>query len=112
MHFNNVEGNISMDISELTRQNIMDALKYIDENGVPSRRGGHDYELVTEEGNRYPIKCVVEEAIYIASGTNKKIKSTKRLREQLKKLGFHIEIIKPNKAKQEKDSQKEKGKTK
>ena len=55
MNFNNVEGNISMDISELTRQNVIDALKYIDENGVPSRRGGHKYELVTEEGNRYPI---------------------------------------------------------
>ena len=97
-----------MDISELTRQNVIDALKYIDENGVPSRRGGHKYELVTEEGNRYPIKCVVEKAIYIASGTNENIGSTERLREQLKKLGFHIEIIKPNKAKQEKGQEERK----
>lgn len=107
MHFNNVEGNISMDISELTRQNIMDALKYIDENGVPSRRGGHDYELVTEEGNRYPPKYVAEEAIRLASGTKEKVDNGENLRIKLQELGFHIENTKTNKTMRKKNRKRE-----
>lgn len=96
-----------MDISELTRQNIMDALKYIDENGVPSRRGGHDYELVTEEGNRYPPKYVAEEAIRIASGTKEKVDNGENLRIKLQELGFHIENIKTNKTMRKKNRKRE-----
>lgn len=96
-----------MDISELTRQNIMDALKYIDENGVPSRRGGHDYELVTEEGNRYPPKYVAEEAIRIASGTKEKVDKGENLRIKLQELGFHIENIKTNKTMRKKNRKRE-----
>ena len=48
-----------MAIPEITRQNIIDAMKYIEENGVPSHRGIMEYELVTEDGVHYPPKYVV-----------------------------------------------------
>ena len=37
----------------------IEALKYIDENGVPFHNQSTKYELVTEDGKRYPPKYVV-----------------------------------------------------
>ena len=44
-------------------------MKYIDENGVPSYNQSVKYELVTEDGRRYPPKYVVAVADHLANGT-------------------------------------------
>lgn len=45
-----------MAIPKIEEQDIAEALKYIDENGVPSHHESTKYELVTAEGKKYPPK--------------------------------------------------------
>ena len=59
-----------MAIPKIKKQDIIDALKYIDENGVPSHNQSTKYELVTDDGNRYPPKYVVAIADHLANGTD------------------------------------------
>lgn len=58
-----------MAIPKIKKQDIIDALKYIDENGVPFHNQSTKYELVTEDGKRYPPKYVMAVADHIANGT-------------------------------------------
>lgn len=58
-----------MAIPKIKKQDIIDALKYIDENGVPFHNQSTKYEIVTEDGKRYPPKYVVAVAAHIANGT-------------------------------------------
>lgn len=87
-----------MAIPKLIEQNILDALKYIDENGVPFHNQSLKYELVTAEGKKYPPKYVIAVAVHLATG--KDITSdgfdAVEARNYLKNLGFTVE------AKQEK----------
>ena len=48
-----------MAIPKFKKEHIIEALKYIDENGVPFHNQSTKYELVTEDGKRYPPKYVV-----------------------------------------------------
>ena len=57
-----------MAIPKIKKQNILDALKYIDNNGVPAQNQSTKYELVTEEGKKYPPKYVIAVADHIANG--------------------------------------------
>lgn len=59
-----------MAIPKIKKQDIIDALKYIDENGVPFHSQSTKYELVTEDGKRYPPKYVVVVADHLANGTD------------------------------------------
>lgn len=59
-----------MAIPKIKKQDIIDALKYIDEDGVPFHNRSTKYELVTEEGKRYPLEYVVAVADHIANGTD------------------------------------------
>ena len=54
-----------MAIPKIKKQNILDALKYIDNNGVPAQNQSTKYELVTEEGKKYPPKYVIAVASLI-----------------------------------------------
>ena len=46
-----------MAIPKIKKQDIVAALKYINEkNGVPSPNQSTKYELVTEDGKKYPPK--------------------------------------------------------
>ena len=38
-----------MAIPKISKTDVLDALKYIDENGVPTQHSSVKYELVTEE---------------------------------------------------------------
>lgn len=58
-----------MAIPKFKREYIVEALKYIDENGVPSQNQSTRYELVTEDGKRYPPKYVVAVADHLKNGT-------------------------------------------
>lgn len=59
-----------MAIPKFKKEYIIDALKFIDENGVPFHNQSTKYELVTEDGKRYPPKYVVAIADHLANGTD------------------------------------------
>ena len=58
-----------MAIPELKEQDIREALKHIDEEGVPFRQRSTKYELVDENGERYPVRYVVAVASHLAKGS-------------------------------------------
>ena len=43
-----------MAIPKIEKHDIIEALKYIDENGVPSQNQSTKYDLVIENGKKYP----------------------------------------------------------
>ena len=47
-----------------------DALKFIDENGVPEHNTSVKYVLVSEDGKKYPPKYVVAVADHLANSTD------------------------------------------
>ncbi len=57
-----------MAIPKLKRQDILDALKFIDENGVPEHNVSVKYLLVSEDGKKYPPKYVVAVADHLVRG--------------------------------------------
>ena len=59
-----------MAIPKLKKQNIIDALKFIDEKGVPDHNASVKYALVSGDGKKYPPKYVVAVADYLANGTD------------------------------------------
>ena len=59
-----------MAIPKIKKQNVLDALKYIDQNGVPVQNQSTKYELVTEDGKKYPPKYVIAVAAHLANGTD------------------------------------------
>lgn len=58
-----------MDIPKIEEQDIIDALKYIDENDVPSYNQSMKYVLVTEDGKKYPPKYIIAVADYLTNRT-------------------------------------------
>ncbi len=59
-----------MAIPKFKKEHIIEALKYIDENGVPFHNQSTKYELVTDDGKRYPPKYVVAVAAHLANGSD------------------------------------------
>lgn len=82
-----------MDIPKIKEQDIIDALKYIDENGVPFHNQSTKYELVSEDGKRYPPKYVIAVAVHIANGTEVTTEGIHGIeaRSYLESQGFNIE---------------------
>ena len=59
-----------MAVPKVEEQDILNALKYIDEHGVPDKNKSTKYELVTEDGKKYPPKYVIAVADHHANGTD------------------------------------------
>lgn len=59
-----------MAIPKLKKRNIIDALKFIDEKGVPDHNASVKYALVSGAGKKYPPKYVVAVADHLANGTD------------------------------------------
>ena len=82
-----------MAIPKLKKQDIIDALKFIDENGVPEHNTSVKYVLVSENGKKYPPKYVVAIADHLANGTD--ISTTgfnaAEAKNYLEEQGFTIE---------------------
>lgn len=57
-----------MAIPKFDEKNIIEALKFIDENGVPDKNKSTQYVLVTEDGKKYPPKYVIAVADHIENG--------------------------------------------
>ena len=82
-----------MAIPKLKKQDVIDALKFIDENGVPEHNTSVKYVLVSENGKKYPPKYVVAAADHLANGTDISTESFDSVdaKNYLEKLGFSIE---------------------
>ena len=82
-----------MAIPKIKEQNIIDALKYIDENGVPFHNQSTKYELVSENGKKYPPKYVVAVAAHIANGAEITTEGFNAVEAKsfLENRGFNIE---------------------
>lgn len=82
-----------MAIPKLKRQDILNALKFIDENGVPEQNTSVKYVLVSENGKKYPPKYVVAVADHLANSTDISTESFNSVdaKNYLESLGFSIE---------------------
>ena len=83
-----------MAIPRISEQNIVDALKYIDEKGVPFHNRSTKYELVTEDGKKYPPKYVIAVAAHIATGEDISTEGFNAVeaKSYLQGQGFNIEV--------------------
>ena len=83
-----------MDIPKISEQNIADALKYIDEKGAPFHNQSTKYELVTENGKKYPPKYVIAVAAHIATGEEVDTEGFNAVeaKSYLQGQGFNIEV--------------------
>ena len=68
-------------------------MKYIDENGVPFHNQSTKYELVSEDGKKYPPKYVVAVAAHIATGAEISTEGFNAVeaKNYLESQGFNIE---------------------
>lgn len=57
-----------MAIPKIKKQDITAALQYIDVHGVPVQHQSTRYELITEDGKRFPPKYVITVAAHLANG--------------------------------------------
>ena len=82
-----------MAIPKLKRQDILNALKFIDENGVPEHNTSVKYVLVSENGKKYPPKYVVAVADHLANSTDISTESFNSVdaKDYLENMGFVIE---------------------
>lgn len=82
-----------MAIPKMKEQDIIDALKYIDENGVPFHNQSTKYELVSEDGKKYPPKYVVAVAAHITTGAEISTEGFNAVeaKNYLESQGFNIE---------------------
>ena len=87
-----------MAISKISKQNIIDALKYIDQNGVPFHNQSTKYVMVTEDGKEYPPKYVIAVAEHIAGKTDISTEGfdVAEAKTYLQKQGFATETKQEN----------------
>ncbi len=82
-----------MALPKVKEKDIVEALKYIDEKGVPAQNKSTKYELLTENGRKYPPKYVIAVADHIANGAIISTDSFNAVeaKNYLQSLGFIIE---------------------
>lgn len=82
-----------MAIPKIEKQDIIAALTYIDKNGVPFHNQSTKYELVAEDGKRYPPKYMIAVAAHIANGSDITTEGFNAVEAKnfLEAQGFHIE---------------------
>lgn len=82
-----------MAIPKINKNNVLDALKFIDENGVPFNNQSTQYDLIGDDGKKYPPKYVIAVADHIANGKEIAVDTFNAVEAKnfLTKIGFHIE---------------------
>lgn len=82
-----------MAIPKIQKHDINEALKYIDEKGVPAQHTSTKYVLVNEKGKNYPPMYVVAVADHIANGTEISTEGFNAVEAKnfLEARGFNIE---------------------
>lgn len=59
-----------MAIPKIDERSVAEAIKYINEKGIPEKNKSTQYELVTEDGKKYSPKYVIAVANHIANGVD------------------------------------------
>lgn len=59
-----------MAIPKITKEDIIKALKHIDESGIPDQNQSTKYELVSDDGKKYPPKYVIAVADHLTNGND------------------------------------------
>lgn len=79
--------------SNLLKQDIFDAIDYIDKNGVPDKNKSNKYELVSDLGKKYPPKYVIAVANYLVNNEDISTKNYNAVEAKnfLEGVGFVIE---------------------
>ena len=82
-----------MTIPKVKKQDIIKALKFIDEYGVPEHNTSVKYVLTSEDGKKYPPKYVIAVANHLANGADISTDSfgSGDAKNLLETLGFAIE---------------------
>jgi hypothetical protein len=52
----------------LTKEDIVNAIEYIEQHGIPKRNASRKYNVVLENGKVYPPKYVIAVARHLATG--------------------------------------------
>lgn len=84
-----------MAIPKITNKDVLDALEFINQNGVPDHNTSTKYNLVSDEGKKYPPKYVVAVADHLANGNEIKTDGfvSVEAKRCLEGLGFTIETV-------------------
>ncbi len=82
-----------MAIPKLKKENVIEAIKFIDKNGIPPQYQSTQYDLISEDNKKYPPKYVIAVANHIENKTEITTDSFKadEAKKALEKMGFHIE---------------------
>ena len=82
-----------MAIPKLKKENVIEAIKFIDKNGTPSQYQSTQYDLISEDNKKYPPKYVIAVANHIENKTEITTDSfnADEAKKALEKLGFRIE---------------------
>ena len=56
--------------NNFTKQNILDAVKYIDKNGIPDKNKSAKYEFAFDSGKKYPAKYVISVANHLVNNVD------------------------------------------
>ena len=84
-----------MAIPKITKKDVLAALEFINQNGVPDHNTSTKYNLVSDEGKKYPPKYVVAVADHLANGNEIKTDGfvSVEAKRCLEGLGFTIETV-------------------
>jgi len=82
-----------MALSNISGQDIIAALKYIDEHGLPFHNQSIKYELVAKDGKKYPPRYVMAVADHLANGAQimPEAIDAAEARSFLQERGFEVE---------------------
>lgn len=82
-----------MALPSITREGVINAISYIDANGIPDKNNSTKYNLVWEDGKKYPVKYVVAVANHLENGIEILTDGYNSIEANsvLKKLDFVIE---------------------
>ncbi len=83
-----------MAIPNITEEYILQALSYIDDNGIPDKNKSTRYELITNDNKRYPPKYVIAVADHLENGVEITTEGYNAIEAKnfLKNKGFTIEM--------------------
>lgn len=84
--------------NNLTKQDILNAVQYIDKNGVPDKNKSTKYELVVDSGKRYPPKYIIAVANHLLHNVEISTEEFNAVEAKnfLKGLNFMIETKQEN----------------
>lgn len=79
-----------MKLSEIKKEDILQAGKYIDEHGVPSDNLWNNYWVIFQNNKEYPFKYLTSLAYEKATGKKAIFESNESYRTFVEQLGFNI----------------------